>query len=108
MLPFKMALKGITGEYEINRLIGALGGLSYIVGAHVFVGINLYHGKPFDLTEYCLVFPAGLGVTIGAIAGAVSYKDNGVAKAKITSETGAIPVAPPDGPKVQPSEVKEI
>lgn len=85
------ALKGIGGEFEINRVIGAVGGLAYVAGANVFVAWNLIEGRPFDLVAYCAAFPAGLGVVIGAVAGAVAYKDKGVATAKVIQDTGAQP-----------------
>ena len=81
---FTNALKGIGGEYEINRLLGAIGCVAYIVGAHAFVAWNLALGREFDLTAYCLAFPSGLGVAVGSIAGAVALKDRSVAAAKAT------------------------
>lgn len=83
------ALKG-NGEFEINRVVGAIGGLSYIVGANAFEGYEVFiAGKVFDLTAYCLSFPAGLGVVVGAIAGAVSLKDRNVAAAKAVAPAPA-------------------
>jgi len=74
-------LKGITGEYEINRVVGAIGAAAYIVCANVFVAWDVfYRGVPFDITAYCLAFPGGLGVAVGSIAGAVAIKDTAVAK----------------------------
>ena len=76
------ALKGISGEFEINRVVGAIGGISYIIFANLFEGWEvLIVGKPFDLTAYCLSFPAGLGAVVAAIAGAVAIKDRNVARA---------------------------
>lgn len=89
------ALKGITGEFEINRLVGAFGGVVYIVGAHAFVAWDMSKGRPFDITAYCIAFPGGLAAIIAAIAGAVAYKDRGVATAKVISETGSQPGTAP-------------
>jgi hypothetical protein len=97
---FSNALKGIGGQYEITRLIGGFGALAYVVGAHVFLAWNEYQGLHFDLATYCLAFPTGLGVAVGATAGASALKDRGVATSKIISETGAIPAKPPAGPQV--------
>lgn len=84
------ALKGIGGQPELNRVVGALGGISYIVGANSFVAYETFiKGREFDLTEYCIAFPAGLGVVVGAIAGAVALKDRQVAKAKETEANTA-------------------
>lgn len=77
------ALRGIGGEFEINRVVGAFGATSYILGANGFVAWDVLHiGHSFDITAYCLAFPAGLGVAVGSIAGAVALKDRNVAAAK--------------------------
>jgi len=88
------ALRGIGGTYELNRLVGAFGGVAYIVGAHVFLIWNMHAGREFDLVAYCAAFPAGLGVVVGSIAGAVALKDRQVAKAKVTEQNAAAPVEP--------------
>lgn len=95
-----------NGEYEINRVIGAIGSMAYIIGTHAFVGWDVFvRGREFDVTAYCLAFPGGLGVCVGAIAGAVALKDRGVATAKIIANTGAVPTAAPAGPQVPVEEV---
>lgn len=100
------ALKGIGGQYELNRLVGAFGGVVFIVTVPAFVAYDMWRGREFDVTAYCLAFPGGIAGIVGAIAGAVAWKDAGVAKAKVIEQTGAIPVAPPAGPSVQPEDVK--
>ena len=92
------ALRGIGGEFEINRVVGAFGGITYVIGAQVFVAWNMAEGREFDLIAYCTAFPAGLAAVVAAIAGAVGWKDQKVAAAKITERTGAIPVAAPAEP----------
>jgi hypothetical protein len=95
---FRNLLKGIGGEYEINRVVGAIGSASYVICANAFVAWNMAEGHPFDVTAYCLAFPSGLGVAVGAIAGAVAIKDRNVAVAKVTQQTGAAPgLAAPSG-----------
>ena len=80
------ALKNNGGDFEINRVVGALGATAYIIGANAFVWWNVVHlGHEFDVTAYCLSFPTGLGVAVGSIAGAVALKDRGVATAKLVS-----------------------
>lgn len=80
--------RGVTGELEINRVVGGIGALSYIICANVFVGWEVFwNGHPFDLTAYCVAFPAGLGVAVGSIAGAVAIKDKSVAAARQTEQT---------------------
>ncbi len=91
------ALKGIGGEFELNRLVGAFGGVAYVIGAHVFLGYEVWWlGKDFDLESYCLTFPTGLGIAVGAIAGAVALKDRQVANAKVIAETNSNPATPPN------------
>lgn len=75
------ALKGTGGEFEINRVMGAAGTTAYIGGTHAFLAFN---PDKFDLIAYCAAFPGGLGVCVGAIAGAVAVKDRNVASAKAT------------------------
>jgi len=78
-------LKGIGGEFEVNRVVGAFGATTYIVCANVFVAWQvLWQGHAFNVTEYCLAFPSGLGVAVGAVAGSIALKDRQVAKARST------------------------
>lgn len=102
------ALRGIGGEFELNRVVGALGVVSYVVGAHAFVAWELSQGREFDLVAYCTAFPAGFAGVMAAVAGAVGWKDTKVASAKITERTGAIPAPPPLGPPVEPQHEQPI
>lgn len=73
------ALKGINGEYEVQRILGAFGTVVYVISAPAFV----WAGKvTATLDTFCLVFPAGLAACVGATAGAIALKDRQVAKAK--------------------------
>lgn len=90
---FLNALRGIGGEYELNRVVGALGGVAYIGGANIFIAWSMVKGYEFDLVVYCTAFPAGLAVVVGSIAGAVTWKDKGVASAKVIESTRT-PTAP--------------
>lgn len=83
------AMRGIGGEFEINRVVGAFGGVVYVIGAQVFVAWNMIAGREFDLFMYCTAFPAGLAAVVAAIAGAVGWKDTKVAAAKNTERAGA-------------------
>jgi hypothetical protein len=104
--PFESALRGPAGDYEISRVIGGFGAFAYCVCANGFVGWEVFGGKAFDLSTYCLVFPTGLAAIIAAAAGSAAVKDRQSATAKVIAETGAVPVAPPAGPPV-PVEPKE-
>lgn len=89
---FSELLKTSNGEFEVNRVVGAIGTMAYIVGAHIFIGYDVFvQNRPFDVTAYCLAFPGGLGVAVASIAGAVAIKDRGVATARIITDTGSVP-----------------
>ena len=81
------ALKGINGHYEVQRILGALGTLTYIVCVPVFVAIGLIDGV--SVTEFCLAYPSGLAGCVGATAGAIAIKDRNVAKARNEQEVKA-------------------
>lgn len=106
-MKFSAIFQTANGEFEINRVIGSIGSMVYIFGTQIFYGYDVFvMNRPFDITAYCLSFPSGLAVAVGAIAGAVALKDRGVATAKIINDTGAVPTPPPAGPQVEPEKVK--
>jgi hypothetical protein len=73
------ALKGLGGDFEIQRVLGAFGSIVYIVTGPALV----WSGKVVCTFEsFCIAYPAGLGVCIGATAGAIALKDRQVAKAQ--------------------------
>lgn len=93
-MPFLNMLKGISGEYEINRVVGAFGAAAYVVCANLFVAWDmLYRGHTFDVVAYCAAFPAGLAIAVGGIAGAVALKDRNVATATVVRDTGGQPTS---------------
>lgn len=99
------ALKGIGGDYEVQRVLGAFGTVVFILCAPALV----WAGKvvaSFD--SFCIAYPAGIAACLAATAGSIALKDRNVATAKVVAETGsqpatppAAPVVPPDGGKVQ-------
>ncbi len=92
------ALKGIGGEFELNRVIGAFGGIVYTIAAPAFVAYELIaKERTFDLVAFCTAFPAGLAVIVGATAGAVALKDRNVAVAKAKEAETAATVAQTEG-----------
>lgn len=99
------ALKGIGGEFEVQRVLGAIGTLTYTVSVPALVATGVI--KDVDITAFCLAYPGGLAACIGATAGAIAWKDKAVASAKVTEQTGAIPAAPPDGPRVPAGAVDD-
>lgn len=90
------ALKSSSGDFEINRVVGAAGAATYIIAAPAFEAWSIAQGHAYDLVAFCAAYPGGLGVAIGAIAGAVSLKDRNVAAARVTTaQADAIPAANP-------------
>lgn len=77
------ALKGIGGEYEVQRILGAVGTLTYIVSAPAFVWAGVVQAS---FEAFCLAFPTGLAACIGATAGAIALKDRNVAQARQTEQ----------------------
>ena len=92
------ALKGIGGEYEVQRVLGAIGTLTYTFSVPLFVATGVI--GDVSVTVFCLAYPGGLAACIGATAGAIAWKDRNVATAKIIEQTGAVPAKPPAGPPV--------
>lgn len=79
------ALKGISGEYEVQRIIGAFGSVVFIVSAPALVWAGKIQAS-FD--SFCLAYPAGIAACIGATAGAIALKDRQIARAKVIERTG--------------------
>lgn len=105
MMSILNALKGIGGEFEVQRVLGAIGTLTYSIVAPTFVAVGVI--KDVSFTEFCLAYPGGLGACIGATAGAIAWKDKSVASAKVIEQTGAVPAPPPAGPSVKPGTMDE-
>lgn len=78
------ALKGISGQYEIQRILGAFGSVVFIVSAPALVWAGKIQAS-FD--SFCLAYPAGIATCIGASAGFIALKDRQVARAKVTERT---------------------
>lgn len=89
---FPKILRGVTGEPELVRSLGALGVGVYILAAHAFVLWDMARGTHFDITAYCLAFPGGLTTIIAGVGTAAGIKDKAVAQARATESqtTGAI------------------
>jgi len=95
--PFEDALRGVNGRFEINRVVGGFGAMAYCLSANAFVAwqVMIEH-REFDITAYCLSFPAGLAAVIAAISGGAAHKDKGVAAARAIEHGGTMPSAPDD------------
>jgi len=77
------ALRGIGGEYEVQRILGAFGSVVYIVSAPALVWAGKVDAS-FD--SFCLAYPMGIAACIGATAGSIALKDRNVARAKVTEK----------------------
>ncbi len=80
------ALKGIGGEFEVQRILGAFGTIVYVVSAPALVGAGKIVAS-FD--SFCLAYPAGIATCIGATAGAIALKDRQVAAAKVVEASAS-------------------
>lgn len=80
------ALKGIGGTFEVQRVLGAVGTLTYTFSVPIFVATGIIAGV--TVTEFCVAYPAGLAACIGATAGAIALKDRNVAAAKVVEAGG--------------------
>ncbi|MCW2405021.1 hypothetical protein M2336_001650 [Sphingobium sp. B1D7B] len=79
------ALRGIGGDFEIQRILGAFGTVMYVISAPAFV----WAGKVQTTLEgFCIQYPIGLAACVGATAGAIALKDRQVAKAKVEEKEG--------------------
>lgn len=95
-------LRAPSGGVEINRLVGFIGGLSYVASSVGFQWWQLSKGHDFDVTAWCLAFSGGLAAIVTGTGAAVALKDRNVAHAKVVSETGSRPADPPaPAPQVQ-------
>ena len=85
------ALKGITGEFEIGRMLGAFGVTTYIVSAPAFQFYEVWRNGHFDVIAFCAAYPAGLAAALGATAGSIALKDRNVAVARQTADNPPAP-----------------
>lgn len=95
MMSITNILRGITGEFEIGRVLLASSGVAAITTPIAFQVTDMLHnGWHFDVTGWCAAYPAGLAALHGIGVFAIGNKDRGVASAKATqatTEAGANP-----------------
>lgn len=96
MSGFSEILRGINGNLELSRVTGFVAGMSYSFGALGFTAWNMIEGREFDVAAFCGAFGAGAAFITGSTAAAVSWKDKGVASAKVIEATGSKPATPPN------------
>lgn len=84
------ALKGISGEFELGRLLLAGSGVAGIATPIIFETLDMYHnGWHFDVTAWCVAYPGGLAALSALGVFAIGQKDKAVAAAKATNATTA-------------------
>lgn len=79
-------LKGVGGGYELGRVLGAIGGLNYVIWPPIFQAWAIYKGQQWDSAAFCAAYGGGLALAATGIGAMISLKDRGVAKAKATTE----------------------
>lgn len=91
----KNILKGISGEYELARVLGFLGVFVYIVSVPVYVLWDVIQNGKFDVIAFCAAYPAGLGVALTSASASIAIKDRNVAVAIQKRDETSAPVPPP-------------
>jgi len=78
-------LRGLSGEYEIGRVLLASSGLAGIITPIGFQSWDMaLNGAHFDVTAWCLAYPGGLAALAGIGVFTIGKKDEKVATAKAT------------------------
>ena len=86
-------LRGITGEFEIGRMLLASSGVSAITSPIGFQFWDMWHGAHFDVAAWCVAYPGGLAALSGVGVFALGKKDKDVAVAKQTQAATDVTVA---------------
>lgn len=83
-------LRGISGQFEIGRVSLVVGGFFAVTSP---IGFEIYeigwNGGHFDVTAWCLAYPAGLVALVTGGVFAIGSKEKAVAAAQAT--VAAIP-----------------
>lgn len=81
-MSFGSIFRGLSGEMELGRTLGASGGASYIVSPLLFQAWDLHKGGHFDPAAFCAAYGGGFGLMIAGVGTAIALKDRNVAVAK--------------------------
>lgn len=85
-MSFPSLLKGITGEFEIGRVLLASSGCAAITTPIAFQLLDMAHnGWHFDVTAWCVAYPGGLAALAGIGVFAIGNKDRNVSIARQTA-----------------------
>ena len=77
-------LKGISGEFEIGRVLLASSGVSAITTPIGFTIWDMWHGAHFDVAAWCTAYPGGLAALAGVGVFSIGKKDVSVSVARQT------------------------
>lgn len=79
-------LRGLGGDFEIGRVSLAIGGMFAVLSP---IGFEIYevgwNGGHFDVTAWCLAYPAGLVALVGGGVFVIGNKEKQVAVARLTA-----------------------
>lgn len=77
-------LKGISGEFEIGRVLLASSGVSAIFTPIGFEAWHMAKGGAFDVAAWCAAYPGGLAALAGVGVFSIGKKDVSVSVARQT------------------------
>lgn len=81
-------LRGISGEFELGRVLLASSGIAGILTPIGFQLADMWHnGWHFDVAAWCVAYPGGLAALNALGVFAIGKKDKAVAEAKVTQST---------------------
>jgi hypothetical protein len=84
-------LRGISGEFELGRVSLAVG---CFLTATSPIGFEIWEmgwkGGHFDVTTWCLAYPAGLVALVAGGVLAIGNKDKSVAAARVTQAQAGV------------------
>lgn len=75
-------LRGPAGEFELGRVLGAVGGGNYVLWPPIFQAWALLNGQPWDPAAFCAAYGGGLALAAAGVGAMIALKDRAVAKAK--------------------------
>lgn len=74
---------GIGNDHpEVTRVIGFLGGFSYVITPVIFQAWAIIRGQAWDPAAFCAAYGGGLALAATGVGAMIAIKDRGVAKAK--------------------------
>lgn len=77
-------LRGISGDFELGRVLGAIGGVNYVFWPPVFQAIDTFKNGHWDPAAFCAGYGGGFALTATGIGGFIALKDRSTAAARQT------------------------